>query len=344
MRIPVNAPAIFSGIIVGATATIFSLPELRANILAIVQNDPRYLGLIALIAAPGLLYALLKYEERPGRDKQAVSPIPSVVADARLELEKHFAQFLQLISDQLRSAERHGNVLDLLSGRLDGVTSEAELRAIIQKLIASNEGYRKETADLERKLERAQEHAKELKQRAKKAEKLASIDPLTNVANRRKFDEELAKQVALSHQEETPLCLIMSDIDHFKAVNDKYGHRTGDAVLRQFADLLGGMVRTTDLIARYGGEEFAIVLPRAPLGNAYDIAERIRTTIQNRNWTSQAGSNFRLTASFGIADIRDGETVVDLINRADQMLYEAKGRGRNRTMTFGSSELMKSAS
>ncbi len=127
---------------------------------------------------------------------------------------------------------------------------------------------------------------------------------------------------------------MMADIDHFKTINDKFGHRTGDAVLRQFAELLGEMVRSTDLVARYGGEEFAIVLPRAPLGNAYEIAERIRKTVEARAWDNPDKIDLSLTSSFGIADIRDGETATDLINRADQMLYEAKKRGRNRTMIW----------
>jgi diguanylate cyclase (GGDEF)-like protein len=89
-----------------------------------------------------------------------------------------------------------------------------------------------------------------------------------------------------------------------------------------------GLVRTTDPVARYGGEEFAVILPRAPLGNALEIAERIRLAVQFRTWETPNSKPFGLTASFGIMDLRDGEGPVDLINRADQMLYDAKRRGR----------------
>ncbi|MBS0251236.1 MAG: GGDEF domain-containing protein [Proteobacteria bacterium] len=122
------------------------------------------------------------------------------------------------------------------------------------------------------------------------------------------------------------------DIDHFKAIADQFGHQTADAVLRQFAELLNDMVRNTDLIARYGGEEFAIILPQAPLGNAFEIAKRIRCANQARTWRSQSGAEFKLTSSFGIADICDGQTASDVISRTDQMLYDPKSRGRHRTM------------
>ncbi len=337
MRIAFNVPAIFSGVVFGGMATALAVPAARQDVWAALHGSPASLFWFAiLIAIPTALYALMRYEEgTSGKSTVTVPGILPVITEARVELEKQFSQFLVLVGEQLKSSERHTNALDILSGRLDGVTSEAELRAIVQKLIASNEAYQREAQDLEHRLEKAQAKARELKQRAKDAEKLASIDPLTSVANRRKFDEELEKQVAVSHQDETPLCLMMADIDLFKTINDKFGHRTGDAVLRQFAELVEGMVRTTDLVARYGGEEFAIILPRAPLGNAYEIAERIRQAVQSHTWNNPGSGEVSLTSSFGIADIRDGELAVDLINRADQMLYEAKKRGRNRTMIWG---------
>jgi diguanylate cyclase len=335
MRVALNLPAMSLGVVTGVAATLASAPEARVAIWSALSANPQipYIIMI-LVGIPALLYALMHYEgvatEREGK-KSTDQP----AGEGREEVEKQLGLFLTLISEQLKSSEKHASTVGLLSGRLDKVSSEPELRTIIQKLIASNEGYRQETAALERRLEKAHAKAALLKQRARHAESLASLDPLTGIANRRRFDDELEKQVASSHQDETPLALIMTDIDHFKSINDRFGHRTGDAMLRQFAELLRSMVRGTDLTARYGGEEFAIILPVAPLGNAFEIAERIRDAVQRRVWKDNLGNEIRLTASFGIADIRDGETAGDLINRADQILYDAKRRGRNRTLIWG---------
>ena len=332
-----NAPATLAGICFGVIATTLTLSETRNAVWSALGSNPEVqFGFLAILLIPCVLYALFHYEEGGKSSPRPTVASADPTAEVRAELEKHFANFLDLVGQQLKSSERHSSSLDILNGRLDGANSETDLRIIIEELMASNEAYKRETAELEHRLAKAQSQASQLKQRAAKAERLASIDPLTNVSNRRKFDEELARQVALSHTDEMPLCLMMIDIDHFKAINDRFGHRTGDAVLVQFAELLTTMVRSTDIVARYGGEEFAIILPLAPLGNAYEIAERIRVAAQNTTWDYVGAAGLALTSSFGIADIRDGDTVVDLVNRADEMLYEAKRRGRNRTMIMRS--------
>jgi diguanylate cyclase len=336
MHMNTTAPATLAGICLGVIATTLTLPQVRAELWSALGSNPEaQLGILGVALIQLVLYALMRYEDRATRSPQVKGASHDPTIEVRAELERQFANFLNLVGEQLKSAERHSSALDVLNGRLDGTNSETEVRTIIEKLMASNEAYKREAVKLEHRLEKAQFQATQLKQRAARAERLASIDPLTNVSNRRKFDEDIAYQVALSHNEQTPLCLMMIDIDHFKIINDKYGHRAGDAVLMQFAELLTKMVRSTDIVSRYGGEEFAILLPLAPLGNAYEIAERIRVATQTRKW-DHVEADVALTSSFGIADIRDGDTVVDLINRADEMLLEAKRRGRNRTMIMRS--------
>jgi diguanylate cyclase len=279
------------------------------------------------------LYILMKYEEyRPRGHRQGAY---QEIESARSELERQFFNFMELLDFQIDKSEIHASSLNLAQHRLENITSDAELSDLVQDLKTSNDAYRKETSELQSRLKDSQKQISQLKERAKQAEKLAGLDPLTGIANRRKLDTELTREVALSHERETPLCIIISDIDHFKSVNDLFGHRTGDAVLRQFAQLLMSMVRSSDIVARYGGEEFAIVLPNSPLGNAFEIAERIRTAVQRQTWIDgETALDLKLTASFGIADIRDGETTVNLINRADSKLYEAKRLGRNRTILW----------
>jgi diguanylate cyclase len=334
-----NLPTLFGGALLGGLASIAVIPAARSSIWAALLADPVHAtGIGVVFFIPAALYGLWRYDASQD-DRRAVAPDGSRELKAtRAELQKQFSWFMTLIGEQLETSERHASSLHSANDRLGAVTSDAELRAVLRELIFANETYRRDSASLEHRLKEAQEQASNLRERARQAEKLASVDPLTGIANRRKFDEELEKQVSLSHSEETPLCLMMADIDYFKTVNDKFGHRAGDAVLRQFAELVGTMVRSTDTVARFGGEEFAIVLPRAPLGNAYEIAERIRKAVQSHTWQGSDKTPFALTltASIGIADIRDGETAIDLINRADKKLYEAKASGRNKTLTWSS--------
>lgn len=238
-----------------------------------------------------------------------------------------------LLKEGLTNSEKHGNSLLGFDKQLQAASSDIELKSLVRDLIASNQLYRSQSKELEKRLIEARVQVAELQERARQAETLASVDPLTGVANRRKFDNELGALIALSHEEKTPLCLVMADIDHFKAVNDKFGHRAGDAVLKQFAELLGATVRVSDVVARYGGEEFALILPRAPLGNGYEVAEQIRAAVESKIWLGfQNSEHLTLTASFGVADVRDGENPINLIKRADAKLYEAKLSGRNRTI------------
>ena len=260
------------------------------------------------------------------------------VNTVRDELERQLGRLIVLIAGHLENSKDHIASLKDTNAHLATVTSATELREVVQSLISKNEQSQRHTSDLETRLKEAQAQAATLRQRLTQAERLASLDPLTSVANRRRFEQFVGAEIDKSHEDGTPLCLIMTDIDHFKKVNDTYGHSAGDGVLKAFADLLSNNVRASDLVARYGGEEFAIVLPRTPMGNAFVIAERIRSKFELHGGPDETLANEfgRLTASFGVAEIREGEPPSALIQRADQMLYEAKNKGRNRTMIWSS--------
>jgi len=257
----------------------------------------------------------------------------------RDELERQLGRLIVLIAGQLEHSKDHVASLRDTNVHLASVTDISELREVVRALIIKNEKNESETRDLESRLKEAQDQTASLRLRLSQAEKLASLDPLTSVANRRRFEQFIATEVARSHENGTPLCLIMTDIDHFKNVNDRHGHSAGDRVLKAFADLLSKSVRGADLVARYGGEEFAVVLPQTPMGDAFGIAERIRSIFALHGGTRDTNAKEfgNLTASFGVAEIRDGEPPSALIQRADQMLYEAKNTGRNRTMIWSSS-------
>ncbi|MDX5983694.1 sensor domain-containing diguanylate cyclase [Sphingomonas echinoides] len=155
-------------------------------------------------------------------------------------------------------------------------------------------------------------------------------DPLTSLANRRAFDLALDRQIAFTDKEQRAGCLAMFDLDHFKSVNDRFGHVSGDAVLRAFSNLLQSTLRTSDLVARYGGEEFVAILDGATVEQAELVCERVRANFAAAACRAEDGRVIRATVSVGIASITPGTTADQLLRIADQALYDAKANGRNR--------------
>ncbi len=164
-------------------------------------------------------------------------------------------------------------------------------------------------------------------------EKLATTDGLTGLANHRTFQARLDEQLAASHRYGKRLSLILCDIDHFKSVNDTYGHPVGDQVLSGVARALQKEARATDVVARYGGEEFAVIMPETDAPGARVIAERIREKVAALAFASGLG-RLRVTISLGLATCPDdGRRKAELLELADACLYQAKRSGRNRTVT-----------
>lgn len=163
--------------------------------------------------------------------------------------------------------------------------------------------------------------------------RLATTDPLTGVFNRRTFIELAEQELARSRRAGTPLSLMMLDLDHFKQVNDTYGHLTGDEVLVSFTRLIKDCVRRGDLIVRYGGEEFCVLLPGTPLAAGTALAERIRATTASSALTAKP---FKVTVSIGLtAYTGDAVTALgDLLARSDEALYRAKNEGRDRVVAL----------
>lgn len=168
--------------------------------------------------------------------------------------------------------------------------------------------------------------AKSAKTEAKQLEKLAFFDELTGIANRRKIAEVLAKEVASAQRYQTPLSIIMFDIDYFKKINDQYGHNFGDITLKEVSSSVANTVRSSDSFGRWGGEEFLCILPNTKADVAFELAERLRLGISD----SLIDNGPQITASFGIAQLLNLDNVDSFINRADQALYSAKEQGRNR--------------
>jgi diguanylate cyclase (GGDEF)-like protein len=158
---------------------------------------------------------------------------------------------------------------------------------------------------------------------------LMYTDTLTGIANRRIFLESLGGAISFAQRHQTPLSIIMADLDDFKSVNDTFGHNAGDQVLQAFATLLMGNSRQEDLAARFGGEEFIMMLPGTGAEEAAVLGERLRCDWQEMTFS---GFSLRVTASFGVAAYQPGDTVDGFIERADQALYDAKMMGKNQVV------------
>ena len=157
---------------------------------------------------------------------------------------------------------------------------------------------------------------------------LALTDGLTGLYNRRHASARLEEEMARARRNSTGLCVAMCDVDHFKAINDEFGHSAGDRVLKQIADSLTEYVRRNDIVSRWGGEEFLVIFSEIKLTAARIVAERLRGRLAN---TPQVeGGPEKISVSIGLAMLRPGVTANTLIEQADQALYRAKARGRNR--------------
>lgn len=216
------------------------------------------------------------------------------------------------------------NFVMILSGASERVLVNANCFLVVGSLISLVYGLRlhrqlRTTYDLEQHLER-----------------LASIDSLTGLPNRRSFFERSAIEVERNRRYGVPLALVMVDIDHFKRINDRYGHETGDRALVAVAEVLKSGLRQADFAARLGGEEFCLLLPETPPDAAQDVAERLRLALATAP-VAVGEEALTITASFGVANLGlTADSLEDCLARADAALYHAKAGGRNRVEVAGS--------
>ncbi|AZG74120.1 diguanylate cyclase [Shewanella livingstonensis] len=162
-----------------------------------------------------------------------------------------------------------------------------------------------------------------------KYQQLAMSDPLTKLANRRNASAVLQQEKSRVNRNNEPLSVLLCDLDHFKAVNDKYGHNAGDMVLMELSQIFTDHVRQQDCVARWGGEEFLFILPQTSAEQANIIAEKIRASVQQHSIIFHK-HQIKITISIGIAQLSEDQSIDELINHADKNLYQAKTLGRNR--------------
>ena len=251
-------------------------------------------------------------------------------------LEAEVSKISGAVSDSGESTKAQTDELSTLSGEL---TATADLSpgasGLVEKLVAVGTTIREDNAALHEKLSASSEEISQLKESVASIQLEAMTDPLTGIRNRKTFDDSITKLIDLSEENDEPLSLILADVDHFKRFNDKWGHQTGDQVLRLVAEMMKANVKGQDVLARYGGEEFAIILPSTSLENGVMLADRIRLAVSGRSLKKRKTNESMgtITMSMGVAQLRSDDDVESIIERADQCLYAAKENGRNQVIS-----------
>ena len=237
--------------------------------------------------------------------------------------------------DFLREAEKEGIETPVIV--ISGQGDEMIVSQVIQS--GAYEYLPKDRINLEsvsrvinNTLERARLRNDVKKAQAKMTE-MSTVDELTKLHNRRYFIEALEGEFERASRYEIEMALIMMDMDHFKGINDTYGHPAGDMVLSEIGRILKEHVRRNDITCRYGGEEFAVILPNASRDNIYAAYDRFREMVSEHLFEYES-NKFHITVSIGIAFSNDAESANDLLSHADQALYNAKESGRNKTVTY----------
>ena len=238
---------------------------------------------------------------------------------------------IQTIGTLGTDIDHYSDVLGDATDALEGDPTPEDLQKLVVDLVKETTQAKSRSLEVEGSLNNMAGELTELRAQVDRLSKDSRTDALTGVANRRAFDEAMTSLMQESQDENTPMCLILSDIDHFKSFNDTHGHLVGDAVLRFVAKEMEQCVKGRDVLARYGGEEFGVVLPNTPLDGAMMLAESIRAIIEAQRPRDDEGKEVeKVTISLGVAQYRPGEEVHEIIERADACLYKSKENGRNR--------------
>jgi len=243
-------------------------------------------------------------------------------------------QVISTIDAAAGSATSYSKSLSMASEKLAQANDGEALRTVIAHLVQGANDMERSNRNLEATLASSRQEIEQLQHNLEAVRTESLTDPLTTLANRKYFDAALAKGIAESNEKNEPLSLLMADIDHFKSFNDRFGHLTGDQVLRLVALSMKQNVKSQDVAARYGGEEFVIALPNTPLQSAVAIADQIRRAVMTKELMKRSSGERlgRVTISIGVAMLRPSDNAPILIERADKCLYAAKRNGRNRVI------------
>ncbi len=256
------------------------------------------------------------------------------IESLRSELQRLVNESSHEISGAADEACRYRSRLEGHAQRLATDLDSERVLHIIDALSTETTAMVQTNTQLQEKLSNMAQELVSLRNELEWVHEELMIDALTGLLNRKGFDHLLEGSTKEAREHQSQMCLVMIDIDHFKRINDNYGHIVGDEVLRFIAAKMKAVIKGRDIISRYGGEEFAIILPNTPLSGALHIAEEVRKIISTSKLTRKASQQVldQITVSIGVAWYRKKENLDDFIHRADRALYHAKHTGRNRVV------------
>ncbi len=248
------------------------------------------------------------------------------------ELDAGLRDALGVIREGAASSRHFVEALTEARSRAEGLGHTGRARRFISQLLELGRTHARQAEAVHEELTKVQSQVVELQHELDRLRDRAYLDHLTQIANRRHLEEVLEREIAAARRSGQPLSFALADLDHFKQVNDRYGHAIGDAVLKHFAALLKENLKGQDTPARFGGEEFALVLPRTSVFNAHHVVENIRRLMAETDFilSRDRRSIGRITVSFGVTQLLASDTLESLVERADEFLYRAKNGGRNR--------------
>jgi len=332
--IPISVSALTFGM---CTPAVWEVTERIGNsqLARYVESPNSLVFILSLfgLSGAGLYFGAREYlnpslGELTGQQRRLVKQIRA----EGLALDEQLVATLKWLQTFIDANDEYSETLRRARKDLESQITAERVDAVISYLLAKNAEMQRESADLKDRLEQSQKQVRELREKLSEALDMGLRDPLTDLGNRRRFDLALAEEVAQARMNGNRLSLVLCDLDHFKKINDRFGHQVGDSVLRLFANLLVKNVKGRDTAVRYGGEEFALILPDTGVEGARNVTESIRRDLEASNWRVTATQRpiGRVTASFGIAELKAEDGVQQLIERADRRLYTAKTSGRNR--------------
>lgn len=250
-------------------------------------------------------------------------------------LGRTLVEVLETLKSSGDDTERYGEILNSLTGAAAESATMADMNLTVHMLLKETKEFLQKTKMMEDKLHASSQEVEQLRQNLEEVRTEALTDALTGLANRRRFEEVLGKELAGVQNDGGDCCLLIIDVDHFKRFNDTFGHRMGDEVLKLLGKLLQQHFKGKDTPARFGGEEFVVVLSNTRIGQAKKLAEEVRAKLQGKKLTNRlTGESLgNVTITIGIARCRREDTLESLLERADGCLYKGKEAGRNRVIT-----------